>query len=240
MLLESIRRWRLRRALVARRPLYHAPYPLDLYRLVVRKIKRQMLPIAEFDAPDPCAMTSRVFFRHDIDYADCVTGAPAMLDINLSESVPISAFLRVDGEAYLPEHACGLVEIYRAKGVAFGLHTSCYVHEDYLGALERERSTFLKTYGFEARTFTVHGLGEAHLARRMAFTAYAARHLRALGFDYSDCTPDLRPYHHVFQDCDRDPMTGGRAIFSDMASPPPLLRRGCNYLVLTHPCYWKN
>ncbi|WP_123661384.1 hypothetical protein [Pusillimonas sp. NJUB218] len=228
----------MNRAFDKRRVVSCAPYSLSLYHSVIKQVKRQGLPIERLDVSDAVGKTSRVFFRHDIDYAGCVTGAAAMLELNLNENIPIAVFLRVDGEAYAPEDAAALVETYRAKGVLFGLHTSCYVYEDYLGALERERLAFLKAYGFEPKTFTVHGLGELHLARRLAFTSYAAKNLKALGFDYSDCTADLRPYHRVFQDCDRDPLTGERAVFSDMTKLPPLLRRGCNYLILTHPTYW--
>jgi hypothetical protein len=87
--------------------------------------------------------------------------------------------------------------------------------------------------------FARHGLGDQHLQRRLAFTDYAAANLAELGFDYSDCTADLRPYHLVFQDCDVDPVNGKRAIYSEMETLPPLMRYGHNYLVLTHPCYWK-
>jgi hypothetical protein len=239
MLTDYYRRWRINWAMGRRKPAAHAPYSLGLYRSIVQRAKRQGLAITQFDARPAVARESRIFFRHDIDFVECVNGAAVMLDINLQENIPGSVFLRVDGENYRPEDASELVNFYKAKGVLFGLHTSCYTDADYLTVLEREREIFLRTYGFEARAFTVHGLGELHLDRRLAFRAYASAHLSELGFDYSDCSADLRPYHRVFQDCDVDPANGKRAIYSDMETLPPLLRRGHNYLVLTHPCYWR-
>jgi hypothetical protein len=239
MLTDYCRRWRINWAMGRRKPAAHAPYSRGLYRSIVQRAKRQGLAIAQFDARPAVARESRIFFRHDIDFASCVSGASALLDVNRDEQVPVAVFLRVDGEAYHPHEAIKVVDTYKCEDITFGLHTSCYTHEDYLAALERERETFSRTYGFEARTFTVHGLGDQHLQRRLAFTAYAASHLSELGFDYSDCTADLRPYHLVFQDCDVDPANGRRAIYSDMETLPPLLRHGHNYLVLTHPCNWR-
>ena len=239
MLTERLTAWRLRRAFERRVVALHAPYPIELYRSIVRQAKGKGLPIGRFTDPQSVAPATRIFFRHDIDYAGCVAGASALLDVNLKEQVPAAVFLRMDGEAYRPEEAINLVRTYKSNDITFGLHTSCYTHENYLSVLERERDTFLRTYGFEARTFTVHGLGDQHLQRRLAFTAYAAANLAELGFDHSDCTADLRPYHLVFQDCDIDPVNGKRAIYSEMETLPPLMRYGHNYLVLTHPCYWK-
>jgi hypothetical protein len=239
MLTERIVAWLSRRAFRRRVVALHAPYPIELYRSIVRQAKTKGLPIGRFADPHPVSRSTRIFFRHDIDFASCVSGASALLDVNRDEQVPVAVFLRVDGEDYHPDEAINLVDTYKCEDITFGLHTSCYTHEDYLAALERERETFLRIYGFEARTFTVHGLGEKHLQRRLAFTTYAAAHLSQLGFDYSDCNADLRPYHRVFQDCDVDPANGKRAIYSDMETLPPLLRQGHNYLLLTHPCYWK-
>jgi hypothetical protein len=219
-------------------PKFHPPFPNSLYRSLILQIKVQRLKIAPFEDRTPVPTGSRMFFRHDIDYAGCVSGAGALLDVDREEGVPAAVFLRMDGEDYHPEEAIKMVEAYKGDNITFGLHTSCYTHENYLAALERERQIFARTLGFEARTFTVHGLGKLHLHRRLAFTAYATAHLYELGFDYSDCTADLRPYHRVFQDCDRAPANGKRAIYSDMTKLPPLLRHGHNYLVLTHPCYW--
>lgn len=239
MLRNRIAAWRLRRAFARREVAVHAPYPVDLYRSIVRQAKRQGLPIGRFTDPQPVDLVTRIFFRHDIDYAACVSGAATLLDVNREEGVPVAVFLRMDGEEYHPEEAIEMVQAYKSDDITFGLHTSCYTHEDYLSALALERETFLRTYGFEARTFTVHGLGQLHLKRRLEFTSYATAHLATLGFEYSDCTADLRPYHLVFQDCDLDPVDGRRAIYSEMETLPPLLRRGHNYLVLTHPCYWQ-
>jgi hypothetical protein len=239
MLSNRIAAWRLRQVLARREVALHAPYPVVLYRSIVRQSKMQGLPIGRFTDPQPVMPVTRIFFRHDIDYAGCVSNASILLDVNREEGVPAAVFLRMDGEGYHPEEAIEMVQAYKSDDIIFGLHTSCYTHVDYLSAFARERETFLRTYGFEARTFTVHGLGQLHLQRRLEFTSYATAHLTDLGFDASDCTADLRPYHLVFQDCDLDPVDGRRAIYTEMKTLPPLLPRCHNYLVLTHPCYWQ-
>lgn len=239
MLSDRLRQWAFERGLRRRSVVTHAPFSRAVYRsLVQRWSVRSRLEIAPFETTTPVASSTRLFFRHDIDYADCVKYGPDMLGIHLDTKVALSIFIRVDAEAYAPASARELVGMASKAGVLVGLHTSCYVHEDYLAALQRERRVFEDSFGFAPKAFTVHGLGSLHLDRRTAFTQHATEHLEELGFLYSDCTATLRPYSHVFQDCDVDPISGQRSLYSDFLSPPLLPARRRNFLVLAHPCYW--
>src|SRR5690606_35606760 len=120
-----------------------------------------------------------------------------------------------------------------------GLHTRCYVDEDPIASFVREVDIFEQVFGFRPRTFTIHGLGDYRADIRAAFCEELVARRTDFGITFTDCTPALRRYDMIFQDCDIDPQTGQRCMYSDLADFPLLPRGGRDYLVLTHPCYWK-
>ncbi len=180
-----------------------------------------------------------VFFRHDIDYLGCVRNGPYLMQFHEEFGVPLAIFVRADGEEYKLSDARELVKEAQCRGISVGLHTSCYVHEDFLTVLNSERQDFGFEYGFLPTTFTIHG-GSApqYQGRRRQLVNHAEGNLGELGFCFTDCSPAYRSYTYVFQDCDRSEVSGERSLFSDFIAPPVFFPGGSNFLFLAHPSYW--
>jgi hypothetical protein len=126
----------------------------------------------------------------------------------------------------------------RQQGFEVGLHTVCYVHDDYLRAFRQETEKFSDETGFAPRTFTVHGLGQHRLETRLRFYEEIAARLADFGYSFSDCHHTLRTYDYVIEDCHWDGARQARFIYEDFATPPDWFWKGRHYLLLTHPCYW--
>jgi hypothetical protein len=226
----------------ARRRYANSPYPIAVYdRFLAAVLERSAGRVAPFNAPPPRQWErGLVIVRHDVDTAACVEGLAALLDVDRAHGVPAAIFLRTDGGDYDPLRAASIVRRYRdTPGLTFGLHTSCYLHDDFMGALERETRTFEEVFGFPPDTFTVHGLGSVRADVRRRFVATVSRDLGAAGFSFSDCHPDLRRYDYVVEDCHLDTETGARFVYDDIVEAPGWIARGEVCLLLTHPCYWR-
>jgi hypothetical protein len=223
-----------------RRPVAYAPYSIALYRDLLRQLKaRRDVTLPPFDVAGTSPDHVNFFLRHDVDTAECVAKLRLIAAQNVAESVAAAVFIRCDGAEYLPRDARSAVAECRANGMEVGLHSSAYVEGNAEARLREELAVFRDTFGFAARTVTIHGLGEYRLAERNALVRKLSTSLAAFQLSFTDAHESLRVYDHVITDCHLDSVNGRRFIYRDMLRLPPLLRKGRAYLVLTHPCYWK-
>lgn len=231
---------RKRRYLARRRRLCEAPYPVALYRGLLAQAKARVgLRLPRFDAPPAAGADLRLFLRHDVDTVACVERLPLLVEADLDAGFAVPVYLRTDGIDYDPRTARDVAANLVRAGVEIGLHSSCYLADDPEAAFRAEGERFADCFGVRPRSFTMHGLGEVRLAQRLAFVAEAARGLDRLGYAFTDADPSLRRYDYVITDCHPDPVAGTRFIYDDIERLPRFLARGRDYLVLTHPCYWR-
>lgn len=216
------------------RPYRMAPYPPALYDDLISRVAAQPhVRLQDFaGAVDPGAIN--YFFRHDLDTADCLRRAPALIDMHLQRQIPLSIYLRADGIDYDFRESERFLAPYAGR-IDIGLHTSCYLSDAPVAALENEISLFRDVYGAGPRYVTFHGMGTFRLAQRMDMVRYLEQNLHRHGFAFGDFSQTLRHYHHVIQDCHL--MDGQRYLKHDVQTLPPSMRGVC-YLVLAHPCYW--
>jgi hypothetical protein len=233
--------FRKRRYLERRRRVADAPHPAALYRDFLAQAKRRPgLALPRFDAPPvPAANAARLFLRHDVDTVRCIEKLPLLVEANLALGVAAPVYVRTDGIDYDPRAARDVVREAAAAGIEVGLHSSCYLAEDPEAEFRAEGERFADCYDFRPRSFTMHGLGDTRLDQRLAFVESAAGRLAQLGYAFTDAHPSLRRYDYVITDCHPDPVSATRFIYDDFHSLPGFLARGRDYLVLTHPCYWR-
>jgi hypothetical protein len=223
-----------------RRPHAYAPHDVALYGKLLRQARTAAsVELAPFAEPTANTGRPRLYFRHDVDTPGCVDMLAKVLDVNLAESVPSPVYVRTDGTEYDPADVADTVAAYRMRGVEFGLHSSCYTQDDCFGALRRETDRFAEHFGFRPRSFTVHGLGEYRYAVRERFSLEIVGRLSEFGFVFTDCSARMRNYDYVITDCHLEPDTGRRLIYDDMLHLPRFFQPRRDYLVLTHPCYWR-
>lgn len=223
-----------------RRPRAYAPHDVALYADLLRQARTSGdLDLAPFVEPTANEGRPRLYFRHDVDTVGCVDMLPKLLDVNLAEGVASPVYVRTDGTDYDPAGLIAAVGEYRARGIEFGLHSSCYTQDDYLGALHQETARFEQHFGFRPRSFTVHGLGEYRSVVRHRFSSEIVGRLAEFGFVFTDCDARMRSYDYVITDCHPEPDTGRRMIYDDMLRLPRFFQPRRDYLVLTHPCYWR-
>lgn len=223
-----------------RRPHGYAPHDVALYVELLRQARASSdLELAPFAKPTVNEGRPRLYFRHDVDTPGCVDMLPKLIDANLAEGVASPVYVRTDGTEYDPADLAATVAAYRGRGVEFGLHSSCYTQDDYLGALRQETDNFERLFGFRPNSFTVHGLGEYRSAVRDRFSSEIVGRLPEFGFVFTDCDARMRCYDYVITDCHPEPGTGRRLIFDDMLRLPRFFQPRRDYLVLTHPCYWR-
>ncbi|MDH7499443.1 MAG: hypothetical protein QHH30_03570, partial [candidate division NC10 bacterium] len=218
---------------------HQAPYPLHIYRRLLSQAlshpQVRLLPFTQSaSAPDGPA---NLYVRHDVDTADCMRNLALLLDVDRELGVPAGVFLRADGREYALEKHRERIGSYRAAGLEIGLHTVCYLEEDYLGALQRETERFSRALGFRPSSFTVHGLGPHRMDARLRFCQEISARLREFGYSFSDCSPHLRAYDYTIHDSHWSQEARSRFIYSDFLHLSPL-RGGRNYILLTHPGYW--
>jgi len=232
-------RYRTRRAVRSFRPSRWAPYPVRIYSDFLAQVKaaRNVRIVPFLFEPSGTDRHARVYVRHDADTALCMQNLPLLLDVDRGLAIPTSVFLRVDGEEYALAAHRTMIERYRAGGVEFGLHTVCYLSDDYMARFRDETRLFSDALGFRPKAFTVHGLGAVRAEARSRFSHEIKSCYRDLGYQGSDDTC-FRSYDYVIHDCHLDEHKS-RFMFDDFLAPPRFLARGRNYVVLTHPCYWQ-
>ncbi len=218
----------------------NASYPIAIYKQLLDAVRKMdSCAFEDFSSSKIIEDKITVFFRHDIDTINCLKNMPLLLDIDIQEKVASPCFLRVDEEEYSLYDANKLVQKYVERGVEFGLHTVCYIDDNYLKAFEDETNKFINAFGFQPKTFTVHGLGQYRSDVRAQFYSDISTRLNEFGYEFSDCCANLRTYHYVIEDCHWNAKNQCRFIYDDFKKLPRNIKRGMNVLILTHPCYWK-
>jgi anaerobic magnesium-protoporphyrin IX monomethyl ester cyclase len=206
--------------------LMYPPYPLTLYANLLQRFEERTTDRKDI----------HVFIRHDVDTAACIQKLNCLLAIDREFQVPAGLYFRIDDVEYrLPDYKDWL-NVLRQEGFEIGLHTVCYLDDNPLQAFQRETAKFEREVGFRPRSFSVHGLGTFRAEIRMRFYRDISNHLKEFGYVFGD-VPQLRPYEYVIQDCHLDEE---KKIFicDDVKEPFPF-RKGKQYLILTHPCYWE-
>ena len=219
-----------------------APYDVSDYReLLLRLQTNAYVDLPPFDAAGwGCGGSrTRVFIRHDVDTVQCVAQLGLLLELNVETGVPAAVFLRMDGTDYDPNTIVKAVHRFGNLGIGFGLHTSAYVQDDYLAALNEEVNVFKAVMGFAPRWLTVHGLGDFRLDVRERLVAEVTACLGEFGFSFTDAHTHLRQYRYVIQDCHLDAVTGRRYMYNDFVTAERFFWPRFDYLVLTHPGYWR-
>jgi len=217
----------------------YAPYPVSLYQGVIEEIKK--IPGARLTPFDRGVSGNdseiEVYSRHDIDTVKCVENLPLLLAVDERNGIVPGIFFLVNDQPYRLDTCRDLAISLREKGYAVGLHTICYLEDDYLGAFQREIDKFTAALGFYPYTFNAHGLGKQRLETRLKFYEEISERYAEYGFSYSDCCSQMRPYRHVIEDCHWDETISSRYIKDDFFHPKSYISEG-KCLILTHPCYW--
>ena len=178
-----------------------------------------------------------VFIRHDIDTRACIENMHLLLAIDWDFGAPAGVYFRADDQEYPLSEQKDAIQVYRDSGFEIGLHTVCYTKDDYLAEFRRETEKFSNAVGFRPKSFSVHGLGAFRHRVRMQFYEDISKQLLESCYEFGDI-PQLRSYDHVIHDCHLDEREN-RSLYDDFVKPLSFFRKGKNYLILTHPCYWQ-
>ncbi|MBN4072156.1 hypothetical protein JYT14_00340 [Flavobacteriales bacterium AH-315-E23] len=218
----------------------YVPHKLSIYQNILKNASLDArIKVGPFGEQKSSRDHINLFLRHDIDTLKCIQNIDLLLDSNLDLNLPAGVYFRVDDDEYCLKDHRDVVNACREKGFETGLHTICYAHDDYLDQFKRETEKFADEAGFRPTTFTIHGMGEKRLSVRKNFIRHMIKRHSEFGYTFSDCHKSFRGYHHVIQDCHIDFTVNQRFIFDDFKDFPSFFRKGLNYLILTHPCYWE-
>jgi len=222
------------------RKIYHyAPYPLEIYKQCLESLKslpsHQFAPFLKYEGIDKA--TDWIFVRHDIDTQQCMRNLPEIIKIDERLRIESGIYLRIDDEEYSVRDHREMFLQYKEHGFEIGLHSLCYLKENYSQEFQRETDKFKNYMGFQPRSFSVHGVGSFRLETRMKFYQEVIHWLHQMGYETGDI-PTLRSYVHTIHDCHLD-NENRRFLYDDFLYFPNLSLRGSRYLIMTHPCYWK-
>lgn len=245
------RRSALRRYADGLREIARPPYDLSLYADCVAAATQSGFATPAFAERAEKTDAPNVYFRHDIDLADCPRRLGPMIEIEQRSGVRSGVYFQANDQApYDLREYRTLANDLAMAGVEVGLHTICYAFDAPWNELRAERQRFFDAVGFAPSSVNAHGLGNFRWQERLAFyrEATSAR-LRAEGFFFSDMSHMLRAYDHVAEDCHLVPRPKsadgfgasrengpGRFLKDDFLRLPRV--RGACLLVLTHPGYW--
>ncbi len=215
------------------------PFELNIYRNLLETLLRidKKTDYSDRGAPP---MGLRWYARHDIDTVPCVENYGQICDLELDLGLKVDTFIRVDALDYDPKSMKQIVDTYSSKGIEFGLHTTCYLHEDYENALVQELKLFEDCYGFTPKGLTFHGLGQLHRVRRDAAEHFLRVRYKDLGLTYADVPGVQVHWHHVLQDCNLAGVGDLRELDLAWFNAEFFQDKPVDILVLTHPCYWKS
>ena len=231
--------FQLKRYFRSRKKIYNSPYSLELYTFLLKNISLcsnyEIIPFKSSEISNKV----NVYIRHDIDTSKCIKNLNNMLKIDEIYGVAgkIAVYFRVDDQEYSLKKIRSDIKAYYNSGFEIGLHSQCYIKDDYIAEFKRETNKFSDDTGLEPKSFTVHGLGSFRLETRLKFYKEVAKIYPKYGYQFGDI-PQLRRYDYVIQDCHLDE-TKKRFIYDDFFNLPKFFRQGVKYLVLTHPCYWE-
>ncbi len=196
-----------------------APYPTALYAALLSQCQRsnriQVHPFTKQNIED--GSRTHVFVRHDIDTSACIQKMHLLLDIDHDLGVPGGVYFRVDDREYRLSDYRNIIQTLRSRRLEIGLHTLCYLEDDYFSALRRETRKFYDDLGFKPRSFTVHGLGPQRLEMRLRFYEEVAPRLGEFGYEFCDCHALWRSYNYIIEDCHREEGKEGLCIYNDFS-----------------------
>ncbi len=222
------------------RAIQDAPYDISLYRnLLEGALESPEVQATPFLA-NTRADAVNLYIRHDIDFKQCMDRMPLLVDIDKGLGVRSGVYFRADDSEYaLPEHR-ELIQEYHRAGFEVGLHTVCYLDDDYMATFARETEKFTAEVGLRPRSFTVHGLGRHRLDVRVRFGREILGRLEEFGYKHCDLHYSVRAYDYIIQDCHLKNEERPFHILEDFLKLPPFFRKGRNYLILTHPTHWSS
>lgn len=168
--------WRfVRKTIPSHYPISYPPHSLHLYEQLLHslsddpRIAFMSLPEYVTGVPrNPQKIT--LMLRHDVDAIP--DAARDLCAIERSLDMRSSVHILVDGALYDPAPLTDLASELHADGFDVGLHTQCWMHEDYASIFYAELERFRDLFGFEPRTFTQHGAWprtERDMQRRREF-----------------------------------------------------------------------
>lgn len=240
---------RFKKYLKQRKVYQKAPYSLDVYAQLLESIcGSHGDQLCDFDNLNEgkCKSKREWYVRHDLDESDCLSRAAEIIKLDLKYGVRPGVFLRAQSDAYSLEDARTLMAEFSDEGVVFGLHSECYLSDDWLSRLREEVEIYQKTLNTSPFAINAHGYGEYRLNIRQKFyRGITPELLSQLGIKLNDCGTGNRRYQYVIEDCHRpfaNPSHSknslyNRYILNDFKILPPLgfVSQG---LILAHPCYW--
>lgn len=217
----------------------YAPYNISVYRQMLTRIElnseASWRPFFEHSLNSHT--NPYVYVRHDIDTLECLESVPRLIEVDEQFSIVPGVFFLVNEETYSLKACRNIATDLISKGFVVGLHSTCYLSDDYLIAFDNEIKKFNSVLGFRPHTFNVHGYGNYRLDARLKFYSDITTRYREFGFDYSDCCTAMREYKYIIEDCHWCNKMSARFIKDDFMFPEKYVLSGGN-LVLTHPCYW--
>jgi hypothetical protein len=224
-----------------------APYSLDVYEQLLALIRESHQDqLCDFDNVNKSKGKRKWYVRHDLDESDCISRASELIRLDLKYGVRPGVFLRVKSDVYNLDDANALMAEFLDEGVVFGLHSECYLSDDWLSSLREEIEVYKTTFNTTPFAVNAHGHGEYRLnIRQQFYRGLTSELLNQLGIKLNDCGVGNRLYQYTIEDCHR-PFTSsplnkiepyGRCILTDfkILPPPDYVSQG---LILTHPCYW--
>lgn len=238
---------RFHRFVRRRQTLATAPYALTAYVGLLDLIAQsQGERLCDFNETSVGKGERAWFVRHDLDEPSCLVNAPALIRLALQRGVRPGVFIRVHSGCYRPEDARSLLTEFSCEGVVFGLHSECYLSDDWLQRLMKEVDSYRSALGVNPFAVNAHGYGSYRLnVRHEFYRGMTPERMEHLGIRLNDCGSGSRRYGYHIQDCHstrgsasvEDIAFRDRCILSDFQMLPP---RGwvTTGLILTHPCYW--
>jgi hypothetical protein len=227
----------------------NGPYPASVYKNFLKLIVESDHDyFVDFQHPPKVGreLACQWFVRHDIDTPNCLQQLPLLLDIALDFDIRPACFLRVGCDAYDLSLAQSVIRSYSGSGIVFGLHSECYLDDDWDSRLAREVNLFKDVLGFQPIAVNAHGYGQYRIDTRLDFyKGLNAGRALAHGFTFTDVGNPPRDYEVQVQDCHssgsspehNDFRAERRQVLSDFINLPPAgLYK--NAILLTHPGYW--
>lgn len=218
----------------------YAPFDISIYDNLLLKIKSSYVVL---DYPTNFEYIENINFllRHDIDTHECIESFEYLLEIDKKHNIKSGVYFRVDNKEYKLSDYKDKILKYKEANFEIGLHTVCYVEDDYKKRFFEELNEFEKALGFKASSFTVHGLGEYKLDNRNLFYDDVAKvGLDKYHMNFSDCCRKYMVYDKYIIDCNFDEQLQQRYINDDWFELEKSLNKEHTILIMTHPCYWTN